>query len=81
MEIIPPETQIAENIDIDNPTQLFIWVGLVIKIMPINPNIIKKKVLRLKFSEKIRAEKIHVKKTFEKPIVLAWANERYINDL
>ena len=81
IEIIPPETQIAENIDMYIPSWLLILSGLVIKNIPINPSIIQNTMVPLTFSLKIIAEMIHVKKTFENPIVLACAKDKYIKDL
>ena len=76
IEIIPPETQRAENKDIYNPNLLFIWSGFVIKNIPRNPKIIEKNTEILIFSIKIIEEIMHVKKTFVNPIVLAWASDR-----
>ena len=71
MEIIPPDTHIAENKAMYTPVSLSICPGLVIKIIPRNPKNIKTISFKFNFSANIKNEIKQVKKTFENPIVLA----------
>ena len=71
MEIIPPDTHMAENKAIYKPVSLSICPGFVIKIIPTNPKNIKNTNLKFNFSENINDEIKQVKKTFVNPIVLA----------
>ena len=71
MEIIPPDTHIAENKAMYTPVLLSICPGLVIKTIPKNPKNIKTINFKFNFSENIKNEIKQVKKTFVNPIVLA----------
>ena len=71
IEIIPPDTHIAENKLMYSPVLLLISPGFVIKRIPEKPINIKSKVEKFIFSENMNDENIHAKNTFVNPIVLA----------
>ena len=64
MEIIPPDTHIAENNAMYTPVSLSICPGLVINTIPKNPKNIKTINFKFNFSENIKNEIKQVKKTF-----------------
>jgi hypothetical protein len=71
IEIIPPDTQKAENSAIYKPRLLLKFCGSDVRITPINPITSKKKTKYEIFSLKIKKAKIEEKKTLVKLTVLA----------